>query len=152
MKRLIILLAIALTAIAGQADDTSGKAWKYSDARELCIIDAVPNCNVEMCDTLTYNLVNTLWQAYPDVPIVIAERLIYTFAWQDKYFLDYQHRKMQPTGETAKSSRPRIMRTCNYNSVKLDGVENDGTIDGIHLINLGFRHYADKIGQYIEKS
>jgi hypothetical protein len=27
----------------------------------------------------------------------------------------------------------------------LDGVEDDGTVDGIHLTDLGFRHYADKL-------
>ena len=27
----------------------------------------------------------------------------------------------------------------------LDGVEDDRTVDGIHLTDLGFRHYADKM-------
>ncbi len=27
----------------------------------------------------------------------------------------------------------------------LDGVEDDGTVDGIHLTDLGFSHYADKL-------
>ena len=30
-------------------------------------------------------------------------------------------------------------------SENLDGVEDDGTVDGIHLTDLGFRHYADKM-------
>jgi lysophospholipase L1-like esterase len=27
----------------------------------------------------------------------------------------------------------------------LDGSEDDGTVDGIHLTDLGFRHYADHL-------
>ena len=27
----------------------------------------------------------------------------------------------------------------------MDGIEDDGTVDGIHLTDLGFRHYADRL-------
>jgi hypothetical protein len=29
--------------------------------------------------------------------------------------------------------------------VELDGKEDDGTVDSIHLTDLGFKHYVDKV-------
>ena len=35
--------------------------------------------------------------------------------------------------------------TGYFDTADLDGIEDDGTVDGIHLTDLGFRHYADKM-------
>ncbi len=33
----------------------------------------------------------------------------------------------------------------------MDGVEDDGTVDGIHLTDLGFRHYANLLTPVLRK-
>ena len=33
----------------------------------------------------------------------------------------------------------------------LDGVEDDGTVDGIHLTDLGFKYYAEKMAPILAK-
>ncbi len=46
-----------------------------------------------MCDTLTYDFVNILRQARPDVPIVMLEGPIYPYARYDSFFRNYLPRK-----------------------------------------------------------
>ena len=45
--------------------------------------------------------------------------------------------------ERLKAERPEGLYYVGSDG--LDGAEDDGTVDGIHLTDLGFRHYADKL-------
>ena len=99
-----------------------------------------------MCDTLTYDFVNILRQARPDVPIVMLEGPIYPYARYDSFFRNYLPRKnaaFRRNYDRLKAENPENLYyvTSDY----LDGIEDDGTVDGIHLTDLGFRHYADKL-------
>ena len=53
------------------------------------VIDPVPNCTKDMCDTLTYGFIKILRDAHPDIPIVMVEGLTYPYAKYDSYFRDY---------------------------------------------------------------
>ena len=99
-----------------------------------------------MCDTLTYDFVNILRRARPDVPVVMVEGPIYPYARYDSHFGDYLPRKnaaFRRNYERLKAENPDNLYYVD--SVGLDGPEDDGTVDGIHLTDLGFRHYADKM-------
>lgn len=113
---------------------------------DLYLLDPVPNCTEMMCDTLTYGFVNILRQARPEVPIVMVEGSIYPYARYDSFFGSYLPKKnaaFRKNYELLKADNPDNLYYTD--SVNLDGVEDDGTVDGIHLTDLGFRHYADKL-------
>lgn len=118
---------------------------KIPDAA-MYFLDPVPNCTEMMCDTLTYDFVNILRKAKPNVPIVIIEGPIYPYARQDSYFGKYLPKKnaaLRRNYEKLKAENPRNLYYIT--SEGLDGPEDDGTVDGIHLTDLGFRHYANKV-------
>lgn len=129
----------------GRMNDCVARAMAGIDA-DLYIVDPVPNCTEMMCDTLTYGFVNILRKARPDVPVVMVEGPIYPYARYDSHFGSYLPAKnaaFRRNYEKLKAENPDGIYYVD--SVNLDGVEDDGTVDGIHLTDLGFRHYADKL-------
>ena len=113
---------------------------------DVFLLDPVPNCTEMMCDTLTYNFVKTLRALRPDVPIVMLEGPIYPYARYDSFFGKYLPKKndaFRRNYERLKAENPDNLYYVT--SEGLDGPEDDGTVDGIHLTDLGFLHYANKM-------
>ncbi len=130
----------------GKMDRCMARAMAAAPDIDLYLLDPVPNCTEMMCDTLTYDFVKILRDARPDVPIVMVEGPIYPYARYDSFFGRYLPAKnaaFRRNYERLKAENPENLYYVD--SVNLDGVEDDGTVDGIHLTDLGFRHYADKL-------
>ena len=136
----------------GKMDSCMARAMaKIADA-DLFLIDPVPNCTEMMCDTLTYGFIDILRKARPEVPIVMLEGPIYPYARQDAFFGKYLPKKnaaFRRNYERLKAERPENLYYVD--SVDLDGVEDDGTVDGIHLTDLGFKYYAEKMTPILRK-
>lgn len=118
---------------------------KIADA-DIFVLDPVPNCTEMMCDTLTYGFVRTLRELRPDVPIVMVEGFIYSYAKYDSYFGDYLPKKNAAYRKNydklvADGYKNLYYVTCDG----LAGYDNEGTVDGIHFTDIGFRRYADKL-------
>lgn len=108
------------------------------------VIDPVPNCTKDMCDTLTYNFVRILRDAHPDVPIIMVEGLIYPYARYDSFFREYLPQKnvlFRKGYEQLLAERPEGLYYIT--SAGLTARWEEGTVDGIHSTDLGFRAYAD---------
>jgi hypothetical protein len=130
----------------GKMDFPVARAIAQVPDLELIILDPVPNCTEMMCDTLTYDFVKIIREARPDVPILMVEGPIYPYARYDSYFGDYLPKKNKAyrrNYERLKAENPDNLYYID--SINLDGPEDDGTVDGIHLTDLGFVHYADKL-------
>lgn len=130
----------------GKMDTYMAHAMARIPDVDVFLLDPIPNCTEKMCDTLTYNFVKILREARPDVPIIMLEGPIYPYARYDSMFHNYLPAKnaaYRRNYERLKAENPRNLYYLD--SVNLDGVEDDGTVDGIHLTDLGFRHYADKL-------
>ena len=113
---------------------------------DLYLLDPVPNCTEMMCDTLTYDFVNILRTLRPEVPIVMLEGPLYPYYRYDRVMGNYLPAKnaaYRRNYDKLKAENPENLYYVT--SENLDGVEDDGTVDGIHLTDLGFRHYADKM-------
>ena len=81
----------------------------------------------------------------------MVEGPIYPYARYDSFFRKYlpaKNEKFRRNYEKLKSENPENIYYVD--SVNLDGIEDDGTVDGIHLTDLGFRHYADKLRPVLE--
>ena len=118
----------------------------------LFLIDPVPNCTEMMCDTLTYDFVKILRDARPDVPIVMLEGPMYPYSRYDSFFGKYLPAKNAAFRRNYARLKAENPENLYYiESVNLDGPEDDGTVDGIHLTDLGFRHYADHLLPYLRK-
>lgn len=131
----------------GKMDACVGRAMASIPDVDLYIIDPVPNCTEMMCDTLTYDFVKILADAHPDTPIVLVEGPIYPYARYDSHFGEYLPAKNAALARNFDRLVADGYKNVYYiESVGMDGVEDDGTVDGIHLTDLGFRHYADLVG------
>lgn len=130
----------------GQMDACMARAMAAIPDVDLYLIDPVPNCTEMQCDTLTYGFIRILADAHPHTPIVMVAGPIYPYARYDSKFGTYL-----PAKNDAFRRNWQRLRDDGYTNVYfvesdgLDGVEDDGTVDGIHLTDLGFRHYADKL-------
>ncbi len=130
----------------GKMDNCMARAMAEIEDADLYLIDPVPNCTEMMCDTLTYDFINILRKARPDVPIVMLEGPIYPYARYDSFFNKYLPAKnaaFRRNYERLKAENPDNLYYVD--SIELDGVEDDGTVDGIHLTDLGFKYYAEKM-------
>ena len=130
----------------GKMDSCMARAMAKIPDVDVFLIDPVPNCTEMMCDTLTYGFVKILRDARPDVPIVMVEGPIYPYARYDSFFGKYLPAKnaaYRRNYDRLKAENPANLYYVD--SVNLDGVEDDGTVDGIHLTDLGFKYYAEKL-------
>ena len=130
----------------GKQDTYVARAMATIPDVDVFLLDPVPNCTEMMCDTLTYNFVKTLRALRPDVPIVMLEGPIYPYARYDSFFGNYLPKKndaFRRNYERLKTENPDNLYYVT--SEGLDGPEDDGTVDGIHLTDLGFLHYANKM-------
>lgn len=113
---------------------------------DIFLLDPVPNCTEMMCDTLTYGFVKTLRTLRPEVPIVMLEGPLYPYYRYDSMFNSYLPAKNAAFRRGYDKLAAEDPRNIYYVTAEgLDGPEDDGTVDGIHLTDLGFRHYADKL-------
>ena len=130
----------------GKMDSVMARAMARIPDVDVYLLDPVPNCTEMMCDTLTYGFVKILRDLRPEVPIVMVEGPIYPYARYDSFFRNYlpaKNRAYRRNYEKLKAERPDNLYYVD--SVNLDGVEDDGTVDGIHLTDLGFKYYAEKL-------
>ncbi len=130
----------------GKMDFCMARAIASIPDVDIFLLDPVPNCTEMMCDTLTYDFVNIIRQARPDVPIVMVEGPIYPYARYDSFFGKYLPAKnaaFRRNYDKLKAENPDNLYYVD--SINLDGVEDDGTVDGIHLTDLGFKYYAEKL-------
>ena len=113
---------------------------------DVFVVDPVPNCTEMMCDTLTYNFVRTLKTLRPEVPVVMVEGPMYSYARFDSFFASYLPKK----NEKFRKNYERLIAD-GYSDIYyvtadgLSGYDNEGTVDGIHFTDVGFRRYADKL-------
>lgn len=130
----------------GKMDECMARAMAKIPDVDCYLLDPVPNCTEMMCDTLTYGFVKTLRTLRPDVPIVMLEGPIYPYARYNSYFGNYLPKKnvaFRKNYDILKKENPDNLYYVT--SENLDGVEDDGTVDGIHLTDLGFKYYAEKM-------
>ena len=116
------------------------------------VIDPVPNCTQMMCDTLTYEFIKIIRNARPRVPIIMVEGPMYPYAKFDSYFRDYLPAKNEAFRKNYELLKKEGVKELYYVTCDgLTGPDEEGTVDGIHLTDLGFRAYADKLEEVLRK-
>lgn len=136
----------------GKMDPCMARAMAQIPDVDCYLLDPVPNCTEMMCDTLTYDFVKILADAHPDTPIVVVAGPLYPYSRYDSMFANYLPAK----NNALRRNFDRLVAEGYKNlyfieSEGMDGPEDDGTVDGIHLTDLGFRHYADHVKPHLRK-
>lgn len=130
----------------GKMDQCMARAMAKIKDADVYVIDPVPNCTEMMCDTLTYDFVKTLRVLRPDVPIVMVEGPMYSYAKYDSFFKSYLPNKNAAFRKNYEKLLSDGYKNIYYVTCEgLVGYDNEGTVDGIHFTDIGFRRYADKL-------
>jgi len=137
----------------GKMDSYMAKAMADIPDVDLYLLDPIPNCTEMMCDTLTYGFVKTIAAAHPGTPIVFVAGPIYPYARYDANMGSYLPKKNAAALRNIRRLQQEGFTNIYWvDSMGLDGPEDDGTVDGIHLTDLGFRHYADRLLPTLRKA
>ena len=130
----------------GKMDQCIARAMARIKDADVYVLDPVPNCTEMMCDTLTYDFVKTLRELRPNVPIVMVEGPMYTYAKYDSFFKSYLPKKNAAYRKNYEKLVADGYKNIYYVTCEgLTGDDNEGTVDGIHFTDIGFRRYADKL-------
>ena len=121
------------------------------DAR-FYVIECLQNMDSERVSERVKPLVDIIRTKHPHTPIVLVENMMYTTA-----FLDHteETRLIQENAalkneydKIIKSGTPNIFYIKDNKDFLLD---NEGTVDGVHLTDLGFLRYADYLMENFKK-
>lgn len=134
----------------GKMDYCMARAMATIPDVEAFILDPIPNCTKDMCDTLTYEFVNILRKARPDVPIFMVEGQMYSYAKYSGFYSKYLPQKNYEFHKNYLKLKAENPNNLYYIDCKnIYGPNNDGTVDGIHLTDIGFYWYAQKLEPYL---
>ena len=141
------------TSGEGKMDFPIARAMATIEDAVCFVLDPVPNCTEMMCDTLTYRFVKILRDLRPDVPIIMVEGITYPYARHNSFFREYLPKKnaaFRKNYERLKAENPKGLYYVPTDG--LVGPDMEGTVDGIHLTDYGFRAYADILEIYIKQA
>ncbi|MEG1585562.1 MAG: SGNH/GDSL hydrolase family protein [Bacteroidales bacterium] len=110
------------------------------------IIDCIPNCTLTEVEEKTAPFLRHLRQTHPDVPVVMVEGPYFP---QQKYDMHLQ--RYLPSKNTAYRAVYDQLYAENPHCIHyvenkfLTGEDREGTVDGIHLTDLGFQRMAQAL-------
>lgn len=115
------------------------------------VIDPIPNCTKNMCDSLTYDFINILRKARPNVPIFMVEGQEYSYEKYSSFYSKYLPQKNYEFHKNYLKLKADNPKNLYYIDRKdLYGPNHEGTVDGIHLTDIGFYFYAQKMKPYLD--
>lgn len=108
------------------------------------VVDPVPNCTKDRLDTITYDFIKILRTRRPEVPIIMVEGIMYPYTRHSSFYADYLPQKnasFRRGYEQHYAENPQGLYYMTHEGQT--GPEMEGTVDGVHLTDYGFRAYAD---------
>jgi hypothetical protein len=116
------------------------------------VIECMQNMDSEQVSERVRPLVDMIRTNHPFTPIVLVENMMYTMAFLDQTI---KTRLIQENAalkneydKIIKSDIPNIFYIKDNKDFLLD---NEGTVDGVHLTDLGFLRYADYLIENFKK-
>ena len=135
----------------GKMDSCMARAMATIPDVAAYILDPVPNCTKNMCDSLTYGFVKILRTLRPEVPIFMVEGPMYSYAKYSSFYGEYLPQKNYEYHKNFLKLRAENPNNLYYiGSEGLWGPNNEGSVDGIHLTDIGFYFYAQKLEPYLK--
>jgi hypothetical protein len=135
----------------GKMDNCMARAMGSIPDVTAYIIDPIPNCTKLQCDTLTYDFIKILRTMKPNVPIFMVEGPWYSYESYDTFFAKYLPQKNYEFHKNYLKLKKENPNNLYYIDRKnLWGPDNEGTVDGIHLTDIGFYYYAKKLEPYLK--
>ncbi len=116
------------------------------------VIDCLPNLTPEMVAERVVPFVQTLRRSRPATPIILVSSVFYDNAWLKAPSREKIIRKNQNLRQAYQELvQHKVPRLILVEPEKLEKVTADGTVDGVHLTDLGFSRMASVLTPVILK-
>ena len=108
------------------------------------VIECLQNMDSDQVKQRVRPLVETIRKKHPLTPIVLVENMMYKMAFLDQTIQD----ELIQENVTLKNEFDKILKSGDQNIFYVKDnqdnlLDNEGTVDGVHLTDLGFLRYAD---------
>ena len=127
----------------GQLDyEIAGAMTKRKDA-EMFILDFIPNVTEQQIKNKTKYFVDIIRKENPNTPILLIESIIFphsVFSTETAELLSAKNNALRAEYEKMKEAGDNHLYYLN--SENLLSKDGEGTVDGVHLTDLGFQHFA----------
>lgn len=124
------------------------------------VIDCLANCDYDIvCDSTEY-FIRTIAEANPQTPILMLSNYCYPYHWLDAQFREDAAKENALWKEFCDKLRKEgyknikyidLYSECNMKKSAI-GPDHEGTVDGVHMTDLGFLRYAETLLPYLEKA
>jgi len=127
------------------------------------IIDCLGNCTLDMVRDSTLNFIHTLAKAHPDTPIYMISNYVYQYQWLDESTRNDVKNEDELWFSLYKQMRKEGLKNLRYINIgckntpgkpmrgAATGPDNEGSVDGCHLTDLGFLRMAEFMYPYMKK-
>ncbi|MDA8859280.1 SGNH/GDSL hydrolase family protein [Flavobacteriaceae bacterium] len=121
------------------------------DAR-FYVIECLQNMDSEQVKERVKPLVDIIRTNHPHTPIVLVENMMYTMAFLNQTL----ETRLIEENTALKNEYDKIIKSGTQNIFYIKDnkeflVDNEGTVDGVHLTDLGFKRYADYLIENFKK-
>lgn len=127
----------------GQLDYEIAEVIAQRKDAALFVLDFIPNVTEEKIKDRTKNFVNIIRKENPNTPILLVESIIFphsVFSTETANILSVKNNALRAEyEEMQKDGDSNLYYLDSSNLMSKDG---EGTVDGIHLTDLGFQHIA----------
>jgi lysophospholipase L1-like esterase len=136
----------------GQLDyEIAGMMAKRHDV-SLFVLDFIPNVSTQQIKEKTEKFVRILREENPKTPILLVESVIFPHSYFDQSMHQLLIEKNNALREEYKKIKQHGCKNIYYlSSDHFLGKDGDATVDGIHLTDLGFERFSEKLYKGIKK-
>ena len=124
------------------------------------VIDCLANCTYDIIRDSTEYFIRTIAKANPQTPILMLSNYCYPYHWLDAQFREDAAKENALWKEFCDRLRKEGYKNIRYIDLYSDcnmkksaiGPDHEGTVDGVHMTDLGFLRYAETLLPYLEKA
>jgi hypothetical protein len=116
------------------------------------VIDCLPNVNLDELNEKYIPFIDIIRQKQPETPIILVENILYPHMYFNKNVFNGIHEKNSALKNIYSEQKKKGDKNIYY--VKADnliGDDNEATVDGVHLTDLGFLTMAENLFPVIRK-
>ncbi|MDD4247248.1 MAG: SGNH/GDSL hydrolase family protein [Dysgonamonadaceae bacterium] len=127
----------------GQLDYEIAEVMAKREDVDLFVLDFIPNVTEEKIKNRTQHFVNIIRKENPETPILLVESVIFphsVFDTSTDNILTVKNRALRAEFDQLKNSGDKNIYYLE--SDDLLGDDGEGTVDGVHLTDLGFQRFA----------
>ena len=124
------------------------------------VIDCLANCDYDIVRDSTEYFIRTIAEANPQTPILMLSNYCYPYHWLDAQFREDAAKENALWKEFCDKLRKEGYKNIKYIDLYSEcnmkrsaiGPDHEGTVDGVHMTDLGFLRYAETLLPYLEKA